>query len=76
MLTHKQRALLLFIQGHIEREGIAPTQQEMADGVGLRARSGINTMLNRMAERGAIRIEREKMRGVVVIKPVEPNGQG
>lgn len=54
-LTRRQADLLQFIREYMEKSGgVAPSHQEMAEGMGLASKSDIHRMLDSLEERGAI----------------------
>src|SRR6201999_1462929 len=64
MLTRKQRETLLFIAEYSGREGVAPNYDEIARALCLKSKSGINRLLNGLADRGFIRITPYRARGI------------
>ncbi|MBT6831191.1 MAG: repressor LexA, partial [Rhodospirillaceae bacterium] len=44
MLTKKQLELLLFIDGHLNKQGTAPSFEEMKMAVNLKSKSGIHRL--------------------------------
>ena len=59
-LTPRMSELLGFIEAHVAEHDYAPTQQAMADAIGLASRSGVNRMLGQLEERGYIRRMRSR----------------
>ena len=55
MLTRKQHELLTFIHGHIRKNGISPSFDEMKDALNLKSKSGIHRLITALEERGFIR---------------------
>lgn len=51
-LTRRQRDLLAFIAGYIEREGVAPNYAEMVIGIGAKSKSAIARLVDGLVERG------------------------
>ncbi|MGC8474726.1 MAG: transcriptional repressor LexA [Acetobacteraceae bacterium] len=68
MLTRKQRELLLFIDRRLHETGVAPSFEEMRDGVGLRSKSGIHRLVLSLEERGFIRRYRHRARALDVLR--------
>lgn len=68
MLTSKQHELLLFIHGKIRNEGIAPSYEEMREGIGLMAKSGVNRLLTALEERGYVRKLPNRARAIEVLR--------
>jgi SOS-response transcriptional repressor LexA len=55
MLTKKQHELLLFIHGHLQKNGVSPSFDEMKDALALKSKSGIHRLITGLEERGFIR---------------------
>jgi len=72
MLTKKQRDLLEAIRDGIERDGIAPSFDEMRKAINLSSKSGIHRHVNALEERGFIRRMRNRARAIEVLKLPEP----
>jgi len=54
-LTKQQAKLLAFIKQSLhDRAGVCPSFQEMADGIGIKSKSGIHPMMKALEERGYI----------------------
>jgi len=68
--TLRQRDLLQFIEGYLCAHGYSPSIEEMREGLGLSARSGIIRMLDGLEERGHIRRLRNRARAIEVLEPV------
>ena len=54
MLTAKQQRVYLFIRDYINRHDIAPTQQEIADGVGIQSRGLVHRYISAIVKAGFI----------------------
>ncbi len=54
-LTRRQKEILDFLNGYIEREGYAPTIEEIADHFGLRSLATVHKHLTNLQEKGLIR---------------------
>ena len=68
-LTSKQRAALVFIIDHQAKHGICPNYQEIADGLGLRAKSNIHRIVSALEERGYIRKpSQQRARSLTVLR--------
>ncbi len=52
MLTRKQRDLLIMIHERMNKEGVAPSFEEMKDSLGLKSKSGIHRLIGALVERG------------------------
>lgn len=67
-LTRRQRDLLDFIGAYMATESFAPSYQEMADGIGLRSKSGIHRLLDGLEERGLIQRLPNRARCVEILE--------
>lgn len=52
--THKQQALLNFIETEIRRTGVSPSFDEMTVHMDLRSKSGIARLVDALVERGLL----------------------
>jgi repressor LexA len=68
MLTRKQLELLLFIDGHLKKQGTAPSFEEMKMAVNLKSKSGIHRLVAALEERGFLRRLPHRARALEVIK--------
>lgn len=68
MLTQKQRDLLLFIHGRLQKEGIPPSYDEMKDALGLHSKSGIHRLVNALEERGFLKRLPNRARAIEILK--------
>jgi len=68
-LTRRQLALLRYIHGHIVARGVSPTLRECARDLGYQSPGGLHQLLDRLVDRGAIRLLPNKARGVEVLTP-------
>ncbi len=68
MLTRKQIDLLKLIHERMEREGVAPSFDEMKDALDLRSKSGIHRLITALEERGFIRRLPHRARAIEVLK--------
>jgi repressor LexA len=68
MLTRKQIDLLKLIHDRMEREGVAPSFDEMKDALDLRSKSGIHRLITALEERGFIRRLPHRARAIEVLK--------
>ena len=55
MLTRKQHELLLFVDRHLNENGVSPSFDEMKDALDLKSKSGIHRLITALEERGFIR---------------------
>lgn len=63
-LTRKQLEVLAFIRRFMERDGLPPTRGEIAEGLGLRNRQGIDQHLRALQSKGAIELVPGISRGI------------
>jgi repressor LexA len=75
MLTRKQIELLKLIHKYMERDGIAPSFDEMKDELGLRSKSGIHRLITGLEERGFIRRLAHRARAIEVLKLPDAMGK-
>lgn len=68
MLTRKQIELLRLIHTRMERDGVAPSFDEMKDALDLRSKSGIHRLITALEERGFIRRLPHRARAIEVLK--------
>ncbi|HWK65370.1 MAG TPA: MarR family transcriptional regulator [Rhizobiaceae bacterium] len=70
-LTVRQRQVLDFIIDYQKKRVVAPTFSEIADGIGLGSKSGVNRIINALAERGYITHMPGRARSIVVLRVPE-----
>jgi repressor LexA len=68
MLTKKQHQLLLFIHERMNRDGVAPSFDEMKEALDLQSKSGIHRLIMALEERGFLRRLPHRARALEVIK--------
>ncbi|MFL6578960.1 MAG: transcriptional repressor LexA [Povalibacter sp.] len=66
-LSPKQLEILNFIQQFVNRHGLPPTRGEIATGMGLKNRQGIDQHLRALATKGAIALTPGISRGIKVL---------
>jgi repressor LexA len=71
MLTRKQRDLLEFIHGRVQRDGVPPSFDEMKEALDLRSKSGIHRLITALEERGFIRRLAHRARAIEIVKMPE-----
>jgi repressor LexA len=72
MPTVKQHETLAFIRDYIAEHCYSPTFQEIADGIGVRSKSGVHRLISGLEERGLIRRLHYRERAIVIVeKPDE-----
>ena len=65
-LTHKQLEVLAFIRRFMASDGLPPTRGEIAEGLGLKNRQGIDQHLRALESKGAIELVPGISRGIRV----------
>ncbi len=68
MLTKKQLELLRFINQRVQRDGVAPSFDEMKEALSLRSKSGIHRLITALEERGFIRRLAHRARAIEIVK--------
>jgi SOS-response transcriptional repressor LexA len=72
-LTRKQLEVLAFVRRFMESDGLPPTRGEIAEGLGLKNRQGIDQHLRALESKGAIGVCRPRVcRCWVASPPVRP----
>lgn len=71
MLTKKQYQLLLLIRDRMQRDGVAPSFEEMKEQLALKSKSGIHRLITALEERGFLRRLPHKARALEVVKMPE-----
>jgi repressor LexA len=67
-LSPKQREVLTFIRRFMERDGLPPTRGEIASGLKLKNRQGIDQHLRALAAKGAIELVPGIARGIRLLE--------
>ncbi len=75
MLTKKQHQLLLFIHERMNKDGVAPSFDEMKEALDLRSKSGIHRLIMALEERGFLRRLPHRARALEVVKLPENAGE-
>jgi repressor LexA len=68
-LSPKQLEVLAFIRRFMDRDGLPPTRGEIAAGLGLKNRQGIDQHLRALAAKGAIELVPGISRGIRLMDP-------
>ncbi len=71
MFTERQLEILRFIAAHQEENGYPPTRAEIARHFGFGSVNAVSDHLDRLARKGALRIEPGLSRGLRILAPVE-----
>ncbi|MEB5973455.1 LexA family transcriptional regulator [Pantoea dispersa] len=66
-LTGKQQQTLDFIKGYIRANGMAPTMQEIAEGMGWRSPNAAQVHVDALKRKGLVTIRRGVSRGLSVV---------
>jgi repressor LexA len=65
-LTERQRDVLGFISSRIERDGVAPTLQEIADAFGFRSTASAQKHVAHLERKGYLQREKHQKRGLTL----------
>jgi repressor LexA len=65
-LTERQRDVLSFIESRIERNGVAPTLQEIADAFGFRSTASAQKHVAHLERKGFLLREKHQKRGLTI----------
>lgn len=68
MLTKKQKELFEYLNNYINKNGIAPSFEEMRSAVNLKSKSGIHGLIISLEQRGFIRRLKHKARAMEIVK--------
>lgn len=68
MLTQKQFKLLKFIEEYLNKNGLAPSYDEMKEGIGIKSKSGIHALISSLEERGYLKRLPNKARAIDIIR--------
>lgn len=68
MITKKQRELLIFLNNYLNKNGIAPSFDEMKDALKLHSKSGIHRLINSLVERKFINRLENRARAIEIIR--------
>ena len=71
-MTPRQHDLLVYLTAFIEAKGYGPSFDEMVKAMGMKSKSGIFEMLNRLEERGKIKRIPFARRAIEVLTPAYP----
>lgn len=71
-LTPRQRDCMLFIQGAYEHTGVGPSYDEIAMGLGLKSKNGINRLVVSLEQRGYVSRVPGSSRSIVPLVAVMP----
>lgn len=66
-LTEKQQQTLDFIRGYIRDNGMAPTMQEIASGMGWRSPNAVQVHVDALKRKGLVTIRRGVSRGLSLV---------
>ncbi len=68
-VTGRQKDVLDFIRGYIDRRGVSPTYAEIGDGVGLKSTARTHFIIYDLAERGHITVMKGRARSIALVAP-------
>jgi len=72
MLTKRDRAVLIFVEDYLAREGgVSPSCDDIASALGLSSKGKASDALAALEAQGFIRRLHQKARAIEVIKPTE-----
>lgn len=71
-LTRRQRDLLDFIGAYMATENVAPSFEEMKNGIGLKSKSGIHRLIHSLEERGFINRLPYRNRAIEILETPRP----
>lgn len=75
-MTPRQADLLKFIRSYVEHtDGVAPSFDEMAKGLGIKSKSGIYRMVSALEDRGYIRRNPRMKRHIEITPKVDHPGE-
>jgi repressor LexA len=72
-LTKRQRQILNFISNHIDFEGFPPTRNELSKHFGFRSPNAAESHLRALENKGVIRIQAGRSRGIALTALAGPN---
>ena len=70
-MTRRQKQLIEFIGIYQDKHGISPSYDEMAEGLGLKSKSGVHRLVRALEEMGHIVHHHHRARAISIIK-VDP----
>lgn len=68
-LTQRQQQCLDFLRSYIGEHGIAPSFNEIAGALNLKAKSGVSRIINGLEERGVVRRVPNRARALEIVEP-------
>ncbi len=67
-MTHRERELLAFLGTYMSKHGgVAPTLQEMADGIGIKSKSGVHAVVASLVRQGLLRRTADRHRAIAIV---------
>ena len=75
-LTERQRDVYEFIRQRVDRDGVAPTLQEIADAFGFASTASAQKHVGLLEKKGFLRREKHQKRGLVLAAPSDPKQPG
>ena len=72
-LSKREKAILKFIEGQVEKNGYPPSVREIGKAVGLSSTATVHGYLAKLQEKGYIKKENQKGRTLKLLKGANPN---
>ena len=69
-LSERQRKILRFMSGYMNREGYPPSIREIGDAAGISSTSVVNYNLNKLVQAGFLRRQQRVSRGLRLLKEI------
>ena len=66
VMTPRWEMVLRFVEAYIKMHGVSPSYEVMAKGLGMRSRSNMHRMVQRLREEGHLDVKPRKVYGVRV----------
>ncbi len=71
-LSERQKAILHFLEGFVDRKGYPPTIREIGEACDIKSTSVVNYNLKKLVEYGWLEREPEKSRGIRLVRRLNP----
>ena len=68
MLTKRQSELLIYLDRHLQENGVCPSYDEMREAIGLHSKSGIHRLITALEERDFIRRLPNRARAIEIMR--------
>ncbi len=63
-MTPQEHKALSLIAAHVAQHGYPPTQQQIAEGLGLKSKSGAHRLIHSLARQGLLEVQHGRRQGV------------